>query len=122
MEHLILSSDRLLDEGLRFVGFDSQYSKCSKNFLISRFVDHYGSNPEVCSKIWEDIVNSDLPECQIDNNGKRVKEFLLFLHFLRAYPKEANIATMFRTTEKTCRKWIWYFSKKVQALKRKKVC
>jgi hypothetical protein len=38
-------------------------------------------------------------------------------HFLKCYPSEAQLAASFSISEKTARKWRWFFARQIQALK-----
>jgi DDE superfamily endonuclease len=44
------------------------------------------------------------------------------LHFLKCYPTELQLAGIFGINEKSARKWVRFYVKKIQALKAKKVC
>jgi len=116
----ILTPDEMLNQGLGLFGIEVNEYISLKGYN-SRFNDLFGSSTVVCSNIWQDLHYTDLPEARLDDRKASAKEFLLFLYFLKTYPTEVQLTTVYRGTEKTCRKWIWYFSKKVQALKKKKV-
>jgi hypothetical protein len=105
--------------GLEFVGFDTRRQKCHKTNL-ERFVTHFGASPETHSLIFSDLQRTDIPEARI------LKPDPLSLpietHWLKTYPKEAQIAGTFKVDEKTVRKRVWNYVQAIAALKGIKVC
>jgi hypothetical protein len=85
-----------------------------------RFKSMYGSSALVVSKIWHDLCTTEVEDARIASTDD-IKMFFLALHFLKCYPTEELLSGKFKMSEKSCRKWIWYYIKKVQALKVKKV-
>jgi hypothetical protein len=124
---LVVTPDEILREGLRYAGF---LKKCDRKDLwksatnVRRFKSFYGSDPVVYAQIFEDLQTTEFPEARIDTTklGITLDNFLMGIHFLYVYPTRERNAGMFDVGEQTAAKWGWYFSKKVQALKKQKVC
>jgi hypothetical protein len=118
---VILTADEILSKGLLMVGFDvSRQQRVKRSTNLERFRSHFGSNPVVYAQIWEDLQTTDLPEARITDDAT-VDLFLTGIHFLKIYPTENERSGLFKLCTTTARKWGWYFSLKVQALKGKKV-
>ena len=117
---LVVTADEILRQGLRHGGF----KKCRQSDAnLRRFKSFYGSHPVVYAQIFEDLQTTDIPEARIITTkpGVTLDNFLLAIHFLKVYPTRERSAGMFHMGEQTAAKWGWYFSKKVQALKKHKV-
>jgi hypothetical protein len=44
-----------------------------------------------------------------------------FIHFLRKYPTDDDLESQWNRSAKTCREWIWFYVKKIRALKHQKI-
>lgn len=66
------------------------------------FSTFFGVAPFICELIWEKIA---LAAQVLDYNGFSMMHLLWGLHFMRVYGSEKQMATTFRTTPKTFRKW-----------------
>ena len=69
-------------------------------------------------------MTSDVQDARIDTcnaNGVCFAHFLMALYFLKIYPTLVQITGPFDYSEKTCSKWVWFFVKKIVALKDIKV-
>lgn len=117
---VVVTADEMLAKGLELHGFD-RTSKVSCLLKKSRFKSLYGSQPVVYAQIWEDLQTTAIQEARVDARTTTIDHFLMSLHFLKCYPKESKLAADFKISEKTVRKWSWYFIKKIQALKQEKV-
>jgi hypothetical protein len=118
----LYTPDRMLEMGLELAGFDLSERQCrvKRDTNVRRFKSHYGSSPLVCAAIWENLMITTIPEARISPRMNPEK-FFLGMYFLKEYPTEEKIAGVFKTCEKTARKWAWYFASKLQALKALKV-
>ena len=105
--------------GLQFVGFDKRRQKCHKTNL-ERFVSHFGASPEAHSLIFNDLQRTDIPEARTLKPDPL--SLLIATHWLKTYPKEAQIAGTFKVDEKTARKRVWDYVQAIAALKGIKVC
>jgi len=114
-------ASEVLNFGLHILGFlECQQTNRTYKSNIERFKAHYGSSPEVCLTIWEDLKATNVPHLRIKENDD-FEFFLMFLYFIKVYPTELQLSLVFRQTEKTCRKYVWYFAERLRALKDKKV-
>lgn len=122
---MIVAADEVLFRGLVLVGFSAiRQGKVSRSTNLGRFRSHYGSNPSVYAKIWEDLQTLPIPEAHIDSREGQfinLDNFLLAMHFLKCYPTETQLAASFKVCEKTAGKCSWFFAQRVRALKTAKV-
>jgi hypothetical protein len=119
---IIVSVDQMLVQGLRLVGFNLQrVQNVSQKENLARFRAHYGSNPIVYTKIWEDLQVTPCHDALVDCKHADLALFLMAIHFLKCYPTEAQLAATFRVCERSVRKWCRYYACKIQALKEVKV-
>jgi len=82
---------------------------------IRNFRAHYGPLPKSCMQMWSDMQESENEDCKLEPDAKPV-HLLIALRFLRKYPTETDLASFFRMTEKTVRKWVHIFVKKISLL------
>ena len=117
-----LTTNEMLRKGLLLAGFDNfRQDRVKEETNKERFRSFYGSNPIVFAKIWMDLQTTDILEARINAAKHSPDSMLMTAHFLKCYPIEAVLAGMFKTGEKTVRKWVWFFASKIQALKKSKV-
>lgn len=121
----IFTEDEVLRIGLLYAGFNAhRQQRVERATCIGRFKSQYSSSPLVCAKIWEDLVTSpDIWENRTHPAAAAsfFEKFLMALYFLKSYPTEERLAAMWKTCEKSARKWVWFFVEKIQSLKGKKV-
>ena len=119
----IFTEDEVLRIGLLYAGFNEhRQQRVERATCVGRFKSQYGSSPLVCAKIWEDLVTSpDIWENRTHPKAASFEKYLMALYFLKAYQTEERLAAMWKTCEKSARTWVWFFVKKIQALKEKKV-
>jgi hypothetical protein len=111
-----ITEDDMLQRGLLLVGFGPhRQEKASDKLNKARFVSHFGCSPVVCAHIWKDVIANE-------DEIRSLKGFFIFLHFLKCYPKACHQEGIFDRCETSLRRDIWYFAKRVQALKHQKVC
>ena len=119
---LVVSEARILRKGLKYAGFSrGRHANVSLKTNLERFQSFYGSAPAIYAVILEDLQTTLNPSARIILDKHTLKHFLLALHWLRCYKTEAQLSGMFGFDEKTCRKYVWYYSAKIQALKEDKV-
>ena len=87
---------------------------------LELFRNHYGSNPVVYTAICNDLQTTDDPEAHV--NVVNILYFLMAVHFLKVYPTELTLSSIFGVSNRTARSWTWYYLRKIQALKSSKVC
>jgi hypothetical protein len=69
--------------------------------------------------IFNDLQTTDIPEARNPNSDPL--SLLIATHWLKTYPKEAQIAGTFKVDEKTARKYVWKYVQAIAALKGIKV-
>jgi hypothetical protein len=117
----IYSPVEILYRGLGIAGFDEDRIARVENPLNQRrFRSWFGSNSNVCARIWEDLLTTEIEEARIPLNANP-DYFLMALHFLKVYSTEEHRSGTFGIGERTVRKWTWYFVGKLSALKEQKV-
>jgi len=76
-----------------------------------QFISMFGCTLDIVMIVWRKLVLQEmLPD------DARVKHLLWTLAFLKVYGSEYVMASMFRCTEKTMRKWVWLFIDKMSSL------
>jgi hypothetical protein len=91
------------------VGFSNGKKKTTLNRKFRRF---FGLSPRVTARVWNTlIVQEKVPE------GGRVVHLLWTLCFLKLYDSETVLSTIFGVCEKTYRKWVWKFLKRIHTIK-----
>ncbi|KAI2492569.1 hypothetical protein MHU86_21990 [Fragilaria crotonensis] len=118
---ILLTADDFLRIGLDWAGFNAfRRENVNEATNIQRFKSHFGSSPIVYANVWEDLLTTEVDEARINPRSK-VENFFLSLYFLNVYPTEEKLAGLSKTCETSARKWAWFFARKVQALKVKKI-
>jgi hypothetical protein len=119
---LVVTPDELLRDGLELGGFTlERQQRVKRTTLLRRFKALYGSNPIVYAQIIEDLQTTQCEEAHVPPNKISVEKLLLGLKFLKCYQSEEVRAGESRTTEKTVRKWGWFYAKRIRALKADKI-
>lgn len=94
--------------GHEFLKLGNSYTRSSltrsKPIALRRFKTFFGVSPTVCSIVWQELQN-DLPQ------GAMPQHLLWCLSFLKQYKTEHCRRSIFRSDEKTIRKWTWVFVK-----------
>jgi len=120
----IVPPSAVLSRGLSLVGFDERRQgsvRRSKN--IERFCTHCGSKPTVYAKLWSDLQQTAIPTAKIDLNDDHtcLEHLLMAVHFLKCYQKDNQSEATFKLSNTTIRKWVWFYVKKIQAMKEEKI-
>jgi len=119
---VLLADNLVMARGLELAGFDAQRrNKSCQLSNIKRFATWYGSRPNVVAKMWEALQTTPVAAARIDHRRHDLDDFLMALHFLKAYPVERVLSGIFKICEKSARKWCWFFCSKLAALKGEKV-
>jgi len=92
---------------------------------LVQFKLHYGANPVVVAKIWEDLQTTTVEAARINNphmlSMNAFNAFLESLNFLYRYRRECEREGTFDKSPKTLRKYCWYYLERIQALKEAKI-
>jgi DDE superfamily endonuclease len=125
MAMLILTDDEVLTRGLHLVGFGDRQARANKETNLERFTAHFGSKPQVCAQIWEDLQTTNIEAARVSGNAKALDKafdyFMAALHFLTTYPTEKQRSGIFKRCERTSRDWGWTSIQKLSALKEAKI-
>jgi len=124
----LLTPNEILMSGLRLIYTEHRINNVRGDPVVSirniqRFKDHFGAKPLVIATLWEDLIGNDVPETLIAEHPRElsIDGLLEALHFLYRYRTEAEREATFDKSTKTLRKSCWYYLKRIQALKTKKI-
>lgn len=126
---VVYTADQVLRRGLLLGGMsDFRQKKQKRDENIADFKALYGVHPTVLAEIWVDLQTTTVQAARIDPTApyqKRtinLKNFFRAVHFLMRYPTERERKVATGNTQKTIRKYTWFFLQKIHALKATKVC
>jgi hypothetical protein len=110
-----INANSILTLGLKWAGFDR---KVREKEELRRFRSFYGIGPLAIEKMLHDMqtVNDQetgIPICKKPN----ILYHLMALNWLKTYDTETILAGRWKLDEDTARKWVWYYIKKIYALK-----
>jgi hypothetical protein len=117
---LHLTAAEFFQYGLSLAGFDErkQERSCAVTNL-RRFHGHYGVSPETCAAVFEDLQTTETPAAWI--NKPNTSYMMMALNWIKTYKTEEQLAGRYNILEKTARKWVWAYTRAIQALKEEKV-
>ncbi len=123
MPSSFLSSADVMKRGLGYIGIgQEEQPRTSEDDKMKDFLAHFGSSPLVLTNMWYDFHHVSIPEAQLQEKDKKEKGFMPFMiahFFLWTYPKNARLT---KTRFKICMRYLegkelWYWPKKIRALK-----
>jgi hypothetical protein len=117
----IMTIDELMMIGLPIFYDQRRIQRASNATNAKRFSNIFGSSAKICIIIWEDLQTTIIPEARVDDNKLNPKHFLMAMHHLKRYPTELEREGPWDITPRIGREWVWYFLKKIQALKAQKI-
>ena len=124
---LLLTANEVLTRGFRvYEGLPNNYDEGLTEKASATFRKYYGSNPTTIAYVWHDIM-TDEDICQGLSDAERFekgfKQFLIAIHFLWAYPKNADmLATRFGVSLRQVQgENLWKWVRRIAALKKKKI-
>jgi hypothetical protein len=93
---------------------------------VTEFKAHYGSSPLVVANLWSDLCNTTIEGSLLKEEEKLekgFKKFMMAMYFLWAYPKNMRLMTSrFHVAIRSLQgAELWYWPKKIQALKVSKI-
>jgi hypothetical protein len=92
---MVLSPRDVLVKGFHFCGgLPNNFTGHWMQKETNRFKMHYGSMPEVLANIWYDLTTNEIEGLNMTCKDKSEKGFFMFLvaiHFLWVYPKNAKM-------------------------------
>ena len=122
---MFLTPKETMVHGLRFFGIRTHEGK--KKYYEELFRKHYGSSSLDLADVWFDMqhatINNERLLSKKETSERGLKMFFMAIHFLWAYPKNAELlASTFNCCLSYCqgdRLWSWI--KKIQGLKATKI-
>ena len=121
----LITPNEMMQYGIFLVGFSlNAILKMSPQRQEGIFHSHYGSSQLAVANMWYDLTTTKIPESKLNDdekNHKGAKRFLVALHFLFVYPRNAQaIATLFKQNIVYSRgEAIWLWVRRIQGLKAK---
>lgn len=116
---LHISADRFLFLGLELMGFRPKEPIARTKQNLARFLGCFGTTPEAASAIFSDLQTTTIEKAVVE--GINFKHFMMTLNWLKSYKIEHELAAAFHLHEDTVRKWTWFYTRKIQALKEVKI-
>ena len=116
------SAVKFLQRGLERAGFTPwqiQQNNNKKN--VERFRAHYGSNPIVLEKQWQDLQNTQIAEAKVNLRVHNWNDLLMTHYYMRLYPTEVVMSGRWNYKEDTIQEKVWSLAYKIAALKGEKV-
>ncbi len=106
--------------GLQIAGFDEgRQARTWQQTNREHFRAFYGTSPANVAAIFSDLQTTNTPEARMRNPNPR--DLFMCLNWLESYKTKMELAGHYNCDEKTARKWIWHYARKIQALKEDKV-
>ena len=127
MALIVYTTDEVMELGLEMTGKNKAWQRRNKRTTnLSDFKISFGVLPVVAAEIWVELQSTDLKDAQIDTTIRKrncnLANFLWAFHFLMRYQVGGEMKKkMGFGSENTVAKWIWYFLRRIRALKTKKV-
>ena len=110
----IFSEEEVLRYGLEFVGFDElRRKKVEEEKNVERFRSFFGVGHKAVTALIKDFPNKD----KVFN----LQHLFLALNFAKTYDTHVVLSGWWKLSETTIDTWVWYYLKKIQELKEKKV-
>jgi AraC-like DNA-binding protein len=81
------------------------------DWFLRRFRSLFGCSPKVLTALFNTLLKQNL----ISTSAK-VQHLMWALAFLKSYNTESYFAMTYRVSEKTIRKWIWFFLERISQL------
>jgi hypothetical protein len=120
----LLTPPEMLQLGLAVMGFPSErVNRVNYTKRLEWWASEFRTTPQVYAMIFEDLQTTDIEDAYIgdDATEQECKDFLISMHFLACYPKMNTMEQTFNLSAKTLREKIWFYARKVQALKEYKI-
>jgi len=109
-----IPADRFLFLGLELMGFQVTDPARSKQ-NVDRFLGCFGTTPEAAAAIFSYLQTTTIEKAVV--HGINFKYYMMTLNWLKSYKVEHELAATFNVHEDTVRKWTWFYTKRMQALK-----
>lgn len=117
-----ISTRRMLKTGLKLFYSRKKISSAGETTNRKRFKHFFGASPEVVVAIWNDLQTTEVEDAFVPPDKREVTHLLMALHQLKRYPTEHERESLYDGIGKNkARQVVWYFIKKIQALKAQKI-
>lgn len=120
----IVTPSIVLKRGLELVGFDERrQNTVQRSMNLKRFCAHFGSKPGVYAAIWSDLQQTTIDAARVDIDAMktRLEHMLMATHFLKCYLTASQSEAIFKLSDTTICKWVWFYVGKLRALKEDKI-
>ena len=118
----IFTIEEVLNFGLTLIGYKQRKIERAKDATNrTRFKSHYGASPTVAAIIYSDLQVTTIEDAFVPSSKRSLKFFLMALHHLKVYPTEIQREATFDISPSYGRQWVWYYVKKIQALKESRI-
>ena len=109
-----------VEDEFRDLGLTLVYLKPQAHSSITRqdrrFRAHYGASWRTVARLWRAIEKVEEEDVGGDLGGIEKRHLLWTLYFMKVYSTEENCAAKFACDEKTFRKYVWRYIKKISLL------
>lgn len=119
----IVTAGEMLQEGLKLVYKCARINRVKNNETnISRFNLKFGLHPSTACAVYEDLQKTDVVAARIDTADETsLKMFLISLYFMRKYPTEDDLESIFDYSPRYISTKVWEYVNRIQALKAEKI-
>jgi DDE superfamily endonuclease len=117
----VIRPDEMMMIGLQVFYSDSRIRRSRRSTNVYRFMKKFGPDPVVAVQIWEDLQTTDDDCAFVEDKYLNPRYFLMALNHLRKYPTEDDRESQWDISPKTGRQWVWFYCRKIQALKLTKI-
>ena len=119
---LVYTEGEVLRCGLRLAKFTSQRIKRAKKMTnCTRFAELFGVSATIATQVFHDLQTTVFDDARLERIEADLEFYLMTLYFLKNYPKESQIEALFDYSRKWARSMIWFYAKKIQALKQERI-
>jgi len=125
---IIYTTDQVLERGL-LLASQGEWTKerlmrQKRSVQINDFKSYFGAQPVVLARLWLQLQVTPTQAARIDTSRTRsvhLKNFLRSNQFLKQYGLEGVRKLQQGNTEKTVRRWCWYFVERIAILRADKI-
>ena len=112
------TADQFLQLGLELMGL-TVGNVLRSNRNLERFLAIFGTPPEAMVSLWSDLQTTHIVAARVDHID--FKYFMMTFNWLKSYKLLPEMVASFQVCEDTVRTWVWFYVKKIQALKEVKI-
>jgi len=112
------TADQFLQLGLELMDL-TVGNVLRSNRNLERFLSIFGTPPEAMVPLWSDLQTAHIAAAHVDCIN--FKNFMMTFNWLKSYKLLPEMVASFHVCEDTVRTWVWFYVKKIQALKEVKI-